>query len=651
MDRIDFSGMTVVQLRKFAREHGIALKSSMVKADIIEYLNRATGNPEENQIHFSDLDAGGPEFTGAPEAEKPRDPSPDLPGAEEETEEEAENESDEEEKPEESPASPPLPAPIPIRPGVTASQPTFFRAAWHNPSSGSGRPSGNAWQPQPQPRQSQDSYTRATQTRQTGYVHRFGPDSAREDPPASETRDTYQGFRSQPVFGPRRGDSPDRSAYSQDRNPYGQDRNAYSQPTRQAPRENQTWQSAYRDRSPYPADTRSREYSQDLPSISDLIQAEELRDGEGVFEGHPDGYGFLRTSTFLPSSRDIYVPVSLVRRHTLRTGDHVRGKLRPQRDGDKYVSLLYATEVNGASAATPGPRPLFDELTAVYPSHRLDLDAPAHPDIRLVDLITPVGMGQRALCLFPDGAEKIRFLISLMNAISDKNPEAACICLLLDRTPEDVTEFRAQTRCQVLASTFDQSPEIQLRLVDMVQERCQRLAENGKNVVLVVDSLTRLVKTYTISAAQAVRNASGTVNPASLFRAKKLFGSARALREGGSLTIFAAMDVDTGNRVDDSVVDEFRSSANLELVFDPAIIRQGVYPPLHILHSRARQSGSLLTQQEQEGRATLQDLLRQTPPAAAIQQLTALLNSIPTNREMLLKVKELAALMSGSGKA
>ena len=629
MSSMDFSSMTVVELRKQAKQLGIPLKAGMNKKDIVEHLTRVTGSQismEENREPAvsepeKDTEPAVEEAAPVTEAEPEPAPAADVSASAVPDSEPAADVSEKQ-----------------------AQEKNQFRAAWHSPANAPARQgptygSRPSWQAPTAARGAADPYNRTpTQPRKpAAYAPRFGPDASQDTGTSTveERPATWHdsSFATRGGFGPRRTESP-----------VPAQRPRSEVPVYEAPRP----QTSFVSSRSYPGDTNSlrREGAQELPALSDLLADTELGDCEGIFEMHPDGYGFLRTPTFLPSNRDVYVSIPQARRYGLKTGDMVTGKLRPPRDGDKYMSLLYVTTINGKNADEPITRTPFDELTPVYPRTRLKLDDPAHPEIRFLDLITPVGLGQRALCLYPAAADKVRYEISLVNAITSLNPDVVCIMLLIDRTPEDVTMIRSQTTCQVLASTFDQSPEMQLRLVDMVQERSQRLAELGKNVVLIVDSITKLVKTYTISAAQQLRNSSGTVNPASLFRAKKLFGAARSLNEGGSLTIFAAMDVDTGNKVDDTVVEEFRQSATLEVVFDAAIARKNIFPPINIQYSRSRQGDLFLSEQEREGRDLLREMLASSPAPAAVQQLNTMISSIPDNRDMLLKVKDLAALMT-----
>ena len=290
----------------------------------------------------------------------------------------------------------------------------------------------------------------------------------------------------------------------------------------------------------------------------------------------------------LPSSRDIYISVAQIRRFGLRSGDQVVGKVRPQREGDKFAAMLYITSVNGISTDEMAQRPAFEDLTAAYPNRRISLQSSQLG--RMLDLIVPMGFGQRALLLCPPEVNKQDLLVKLSNTIKESNPNAEVMLLLIEELPEDVTLVREQAQCTVLASTFDLAPEAHFRLADLVTDRAQRLAEQGKDVVVLVDSLTRLSKIFTNTNAQQGRAMPGMVNPTSLFHAKKLFGAARRLTEGGSLTIIGTMNVENGSKVDDAVVEEFRSTANTVMLFDSTLANAGIEPALNVVQSATRRA-------------------------------------------------------------
>ena len=338
-----------------------------------------------------------------------------------------------------------------------------------------------------------------------------------------------------------------------------------------------------------------------------------------------------------------------IRRFGLRTGDMIKGKIRPQREGDKYAALLYISSINDIPEEEAFSRPAFDELTPVYPSKRISLesrDGKSYPDMRLLDLITPLGFGQRGLMLCPPNTGKTEIMTHFAKVVADNYPEVNLLMLMIDVNPEDVTLIRETVPCPVLASTFDQAPESHLRLSEIVLERAMRLVEQKKDVVLLVDSLTRLAKIYTTAAAQQGRSLPGMVNPSSLFRAKRLFGAARACKEGGSLTVLAAMDISTGSKVDDSVVEEFKGTANMELTLDQNVARAGVVPALNLQLSYTKNADILLDDKQKEGLSLIRSMLGSTSSAVAVPQLVSMMEKTDTNEALLLKMKDWFALMN-----
>lgn len=620
----ELNAKTVIELRKLAKENGVKLGAGVSKSDIVAKLAAALGD-----VAAPAAPAVVEEVTAAAAI-----PDDDFAPA----------------KPE--PAQP------------------QFKAAWHNPAprynskpayQAPSYPQRPAWQ-NSQARPAME-VQRPAPVRQNTYTPRFGPGAAT---PANEQREEeYRPYRSEPAartgFGPAAQDR--RPAYNEaSRSEYGQQR-SYEQPRQyeaQPAYTNNAYNNGFnRGYAPRPAYNPPREqaaYPQQDPSapnpaVTELLAAGECGDGSGVLELHPDGYGFLRSDHFLPSARDIYVSMAQIRRFGLRTGDRVVGKTRPQRDGDKYTAMLYITEVNGQSADETQTRPSFEELTPIYPTRRIDLEAHSGEkldDMRLIDVIAPLGFGQRGLILCPPDTGKTTLLQHFANVITANHPDATVMVLLIDENPEDVTLFRDQVNCQVLASTFDQPPENHLRLTDMVLERAQRLVEQGKDVILIVDSLTRLAKVYTTAAAQQGRSLPGMVNPTSLFRAKKLFGAARCVKEGGSLTVIGAMNIETGSKVDDSVVEEFKGTANMELVLDVSLAHAGVKPPINLQLSGTKRAEALLNDTQLEGLRLVRSVLNTTRPNAAIPQILSLMSKTDSNDAFLAKFKDWVALMEKS---
>ena len=692
----DFSQLTVLELRKVAKAMGVQLGAGISKAGIVEKLDRA------RNAKYSDIPAVPMDFTPIPESDDKQE-SPvekaEVPAAVKD------------EQPPESPApankqpvpaaakpetaAPAVAAPAVAAPAVAASKPeaekpaapaqpasdarpaiSGFRPAYQAPatpprfgSKPAYQASGNSFGNRPARPQGNDF---ARPARPANYT-RFGP-AAQADSTSDRSYDAPRTTSSwadrRPTYG---SDVPDRrSAYGSDvpdrRPAYGSDlpdrRPAYGTDAPRstfgtdAPRYSRSYDapSAFdsgRARQPS-FNSPQRDVPSDLQSMwagspSDMLSPAECQDGSGILELHPDGYGFLRGASLTPSNRDIYVSMAQVRRFYLRTGDFVTGKVRPQRDGDKYSAMLYITEVNGCPADSVANRPAFDALTPCYPHEHITLEVEGGSseflDMRLIDLVAPIGFGQRGLIHCPPAVDKARLLSSIANAASICHPDAVVMTLLLGGTPEDATLYRDHTHGEVIASTFDQTPENHLRITDMVLERAERLVEMKKNVILLVDSLTYLSKVYTTAAVQQGRQTIGMVNPVSLQKAKKLFGAARCLREGGSLTIFAAMNIETGSRVDDSIAEDLKGTANMELVLDTAAARAGIYPPVNLLLSGTKRAELIASKEQLDGIQLIHEMLGSLRAVDMIPQLLSMLEKTSNNEDLLVRIKDWAALM------
>lgn len=639
MSSLELSSMTVIELRKLAKEKHVRLGAGLSKDGIIQKLTAALAGEsteEATEQVVEETPAAAPE-TEAKEPAAQEEETPAVQTAQQTSQE------------------------APAREERTAS--AHFKAAWHNPSPRySAKPayqapaysSRPAWQARgaSAPRTTANTDTvRMNTTRPTNYAPRFGPDAVDPAPAPSVQRGTeeYRSFREQPRnFG---GFQENRSIYGE-RSWSEQQRSSFQEGGYVASSYGTNAPAGYGPRASYTRRADTGYYNQELgtsnPAVPEMLAAGECGDGQGILEIHPDGYGFLRPENFLPSSKDIYVSMAQIRRFGLRTGDLVVGKTRPQREGDKYAAMLYITAVNGCVPDELGQRPAFEDLTPVYPSRRIDLEShngKGSDAMRIADLIAPIGFGQRGLLLCPPDTGKTQILQDFANVVTENYPQVTVLVLLIDECPEDVTLFREQVKCEVVASTFDQAPENHLRLADMVLERAQRLVEQKQDVVVVVDSLTRLAKAYTTTAAQQGRNMPGMVNPSSLFRAKKLFGTARCVKEGGSLTILGAMNVDNGSKVDDTVVEEFKGTANMELVLDQEVAKAGVSPAINLKKSGTKRADLLMTPAEMQGLQAIRSILSSTPSAAAIPHLLNMMDKASGNDELLAKIQEWVALM------
>ena len=580
MTENELSAMTVMQLRKLAKEQRITLGAGIDKSGIIRKILESISSPSESPDEPADSNESAvaePRFQAAwHNTDAPR---------------------------------------FNARPAYQAPG-TASRPAWQNTT-----PSGHQLPQQP----------RVQPVRPGSFTPRFGP-AAAAPAAAAESAPPARKETSSPAAGPlpehRFGDNP-------------------TYPHRISASYNPSYVSARPTDSFIPGPV--QEPGTGTPTLEELLASGNYQEGSGILELHPDGYGFLRAPSFLPSTKDIYVSMAQIRRFGLRTGDFIEGKIRPQREGDKYSALLYISSINGVSEEEAFSRPAFDELTPVYPDRRISLETPGNaslPDMRLIDLIAPIGFGQRGLILCPPDTGKTELMRDFAKVICGNYPDAEVLMLLIDVNPEDATMMREAVPCQVLSSSFDQAPESHLRLSEIVLERAMRLVEQKKDVILLVDSLTRLAKIYTTAAVQQGRSLPGMVNPASLFRAKKMFGSARSCKEGGSLTVIAAMDIATGSKVDDSVVEEFKGTANMELTLDLSVARAGIVPSLNLQNSYTKNADILLNDQQKEGLALIRTMLGSTSSAVAIPQLLSMMEKTGTNEALLLKMKDWFALMN-----
>lgn len=692
----DFSQLTVLELRKVAKAMGVQLGAGISKAGIVEKLDRA------RNAKYSDIPAVPMDFTPIPKSDDKQE-SPvekaEVPAAVKD------------EKPSESPtpankqpvpaaakpetAAPAVAAPAVAASAVAATKPEAEKPAAPAQPASDARPAISGFRPAYQapatpPRfGSKPAYQASSNSFGNRPARPQGNDFARPARPVNYTRfgpaaqadstndRSYDAPRTTSSWADRRptygSDVPDRrSAYGSDvpdrRPAYGSDlpdrRPAYGTDAPRsafgtdAPRYSRSYDapSAFDSgRARQPAfNSPQRDVPSDLQSMwagspSDMLSPAECQDGSGILELHPDGYGFLRGASLTPSNRDIYVSMAQVRRFYLRTGDFVTGKVRPQRDGDKYSAMLYITEVNGCPADSMASRPAFDALTPCYPHEHITLEVEGGSneflDMRLIDLVAPIGFGQRGLIHCPPAVDKAHLLSSIANAASICHPDAVVMTLLLGGTPEDATLYRDHTHGEVIASTFDQTPENHLRITDMVLERAERLVEMKKNVILLVDSLTYLSKVYTTAAVQQGRQTIGMVNPVSLQKAKKLFGAARCLREGGSLTIFAVMNIETGSRVDDSIAEDLKGTANMELVLDTAAARAGIYPPVNLLLSGTKRAELIASKEQLDGIKLIHEMLGSLRAVDMIPQLLSMLEKTTNNEDLLVRIKDWAALM------
>lgn len=324
---------------------------------------------------------------------------------------------------------------------------------------------------------------------------------------------------------------------------------------------------------------------------------------EGILELADGGFGFLRFSNFLTSEKDVYVSPSQIRRFNLKTGDKIKGISRKPNEGERFGALLYVLTVNGDEPGVAIKRPDFDDLTPIFPKERLSLETDARSDtaMRLIDLVAPIGKGQRGIIVAPPKAGKTILLKKIANTIESKYPEVEMIVLLVDERPEEVTDMkRSLVSGEVIYSTFDEMPQHHVKVAEMVLARAKRLAEHGKDVVILLDSITRLARAYNLVVPASGRTLSGGLDPGALHKPKKFFGAARKLEEGGSITILATALVETGSRMDDVIFEEFKGTGNMELHLDRKLSEKRIFPAINLNKSGTRREDLLMSTEEIE---------------------------------------------------
>ena len=599
-----FEKLSVIELRQKAKEMGVKLGAGINKQGIIEKLMEAAGSQEPEV----------PETPQEPAVPVQESVSRPIRSAAIITDDE---EIDEEDVPLLTP-NPALrsPARLNSRPvaaantapnamsslsTISAKAPAFTMEgsrAWHNPrtyqAQGSNyqRPAGgNSWtRPSQVGSQDQRGYTRPDpraqqRPQQPMYVNRFGPDQ-----PAQEA-EPYRGY----VNGPTQQDysgAPMNSGYNQ--GGY-----SYSQPGYAAPHREQGINAG----------------------LSEILAAGDCYDGEGVLEVLPDGYGFLRTNHFMPGRQDVYISNAQIRRFSLRTGDYIIGKVRPQRESDRYSAMLYITEINGSIPDDMPERPRFDELTPIYPKKKITLSAKKENDpiLRLIDLLCPIGFGQRALLCCAGRLDRLALLKKLAEHVAKNHSKAHLMLLLLDERPEEVPEMADGLDCEMAYACFDETPDNQVRTAEMAIERAMRLVEQKKDVVMLVDSLTRFAHACNTVAPSTARTLSSGLAAGALNKPKRFFGAARNTREGGSLTIIATMMTESGSDLDTAVFQSFEGNSNMIC----ALRQQGANQPVIMTPDKCSTVHDewLLTDKEQAIAQKLREMIKDKSAAEAMNTL------------------------------
>ncbi len=364
----------------------------------------------------------------------------------------------------------------------------------------------------------------------------------------------------------------------------------------------------------------------------------------GILEVMPDGYGFIRCENYLPGEHDVYVSPSQIRKFNLKTGDIVCGNTRVKTQQEKFSALLYVTTINGYHPGVAQKRKNFEDLTPIFPNRRIRLERPGcSVAMRIVDLVSPIGKGQRGMIVSQPKAGKTTLLKEVAKSVTAGNPDMHLIILLIDERPEEVTDIKEAiegANVEVIYSTFDELPEHHKRVSEMVIERAKRLVEHGKDVMILLDSITRLARAYNLTVPPSGRTLSGGLDPAALHMPKRFFGAARNMREGGSLTILATALVDTGSKMDDVVFEEFKGTGNMELVLDRKLSEKRVFPAIDIAKSGTRRDDLLLDAEEQEAVDIMHKAINGMRTDDAVESILNMFARTRNNREFIGMVKK-----------
>lgn len=363
---------------------------------------------------------------------------------------------------------------------------------------------------------------------------------------------------------------------------------------------------------------------------------------EGILEVLPDSYGFLRGDNYLPTPKDVYISPIQIKRFRLNTGDMVKGIARNPKEEEKFPALIFVGEVNGQSPENAYRRTTFDDLIPIYPTERLKLETTQNEyAMRIIDLMSPVGKGQRGMIVAQPKVGKTTLLKKIANSITTNNPEVELIVLLIDERPEEVTDMKRSINGTVIYSTFDEVPEHHVKVAEMVLERAKRLTEQNKDVVILLDSITRLARAYNLVIPTSGRTLSGGLDPSALHKPKKFFGAARNIENGGSLTILATALVETGSRMDDVIFEEFKGTGNMEVHLDRKLSEKRIFPAIDINKSGTRREDLLLSKDEQEAVFGLRRALSSSPVAEITEQVISQMVSTKNNEEFVEKIKKL----------
>ena len=390
------------------------------------------------------------------------------------------------------------------------------------------------------------------------------------------------------------------------------------------------------------------EIKKEKSGSADIDELDSGKVAHGILEVLQDGFGFIRSENFMPGENDIYVAPSQIRRFGLKTGDIITGNIRVKSQQEKFCALLYVTKINGMFPEEAVKRGNFEDMTPIFPDERLRLEnGKSSVAMRIVDLLSPIGKGQRGMIVSPPKAGKTTLLKQVAQAVLKNNPEMHLLILLIDERPEEVTDIRESIvgeNVEVIYSTFDELPEHHKRVSEMTIERAKRLVEHKKDVMILLDSITRLARAYNLIVPPSGRTLSGGLDPAALHMPKRFFGAARNMREGGSLTILSTALVDTGSKMDDVVYEEFKGTGNMELILDRKLLEKRVFPAIDIPKSGTSREDLLLTQDEQEAVYIMRKALNGMKPEDAVDTILNLFSRTKNNDEVVQQVKKMKFL-------
>ena len=378
--------------------------------------------------------------------------------------------------------------------------------------------------------------------------------------------------------------------------------------------------------------------------VHDIDKLDSGITAHGILEVMQDGYGFIRSANYLPGENDVYVSPSQIRRFNLKTGDILEGNTRIKTQQEKFSALLYLSKINEMDPMKAMHRKNFEDMTPIFPNERLSLECgKTSTAMRIMDLMSPIGKGQRGMIVSPPKAGKTTLLKQVALSVQKNNPEVHLLILLTDERPEEVTDIRESIEgpnVEVIYSTFDELPEHHKRVSEMVIERAKRLVEHKKDVMILIDSITRLARAYNLTVPPSGRTLSGGLDPAALHMPKRFFGAARNMREGGSLTILATALVDTGSKMDDVVYEEFKGTGNMELVLDRKLSEKRMFPAIDILKSGTRREDLLLSKEEQEAVESMRRALNGLRPEEAVDNILNMFSRTQNNEELIQMVKK-----------